>query len=481
MPTLFTTQQSSASTAIIRSLVKGAIAFACLQATIVYLQMIGLASSNHDTFAVTGTFGNPAPVGGFLAICASLALHQSFYSTKRCPWVAITCYLLVACALTDSRAALLGFIVAMVVVLLVRFRIPSKRLKYAIFIGLPIVGVLLVAGMYLYRPQSADGRLLIWKICVKHIIAEKPLFGHGMGNFHREYMPAQATYFASGRATEAEMLLASDNTHAFNEFIRIACEYGIMGVLLSVLLLFVIIYSGVNEFTSLRGGAVVALVCGIVFACFSYPSDVPLLCLLYTVLIICALPPLPFDRRKRHILYIGISIVAIVLITSSASHGIRYHRMEKALSKLLVSDDKDNKAYIKNEIINIADNERILSQYAYTLCKKGQYRDAIPILERSISLFPTAAKVLDLGDAYKETEQYDKAAECYGTAANMLPAYITPPYKFFSLYEELGMSDRALEYAEHIDTMKVKVANKRTENIKKEISMFVLANPQSYR
>ena len=477
----FTTQQSSASTAIIRFLVKGAITFACLQATIIYLQMIGLAPSNHDTFAVTGTFGNPAPAGGFLAICASLALHQSFYSPKRFPWVAITCYLLVACVLTDSRAALLGFIVAAMMVLFVRLRIPNKRLRYVVFIGLPVVGVLLVAGMYLYRPQSADGRLLIWKICVKHIIAEKPLFGHGMGNFHREYMPAQATYFASGRATEAEMLLASDNTHAFNEFIRIACEYGIMGVLLSVLLLFVIIYSGVNEFTSLRGGAVVALVCGVIFACFSYPSDVPLLCLLYTVLIICALPPLPFDRRKRHILYIGISIVAIVLITSSASHGIRYHRMEKALSKLLVSDDKDNKAYIKNEIINIADNERILSQYAYTLCKKGQYRDAIPILERSISLFPTAAKVLDLGDAYKETEQYDKAAECYGTAANMLPAYITPPYKFFSLYEELGMSDRALEYAEHIDTMKVKVANKRTENIKKEISMFVLANPQSYR
>ena len=477
----FTTQQSSASTAIIRFLVKGAITFACLQATIIYLQMIGLAPSNHDTFAVTGTFGNPAPAGGFLAICASLALHQSFYSPKRFPWVAITCYLLVACVLTDSRAALLGFIVAAMMVLFVRLRIPNKRLRYVVFIGLPVVGVLLVAGMYLYRPQSADGRLLIWKICVKHIIAEKPLFGHGMGNFHREYMPAQATYFASGRATEAEMLLASDNTHAFNEFIRIACEYGIMGVLLSVLLLFVIIYSGVNEFTSLRGGAVVALVCGVIFACFSYPSDVPLLCLLYTVLIICALPPLPFDRRKRHILYIGISIVAIVLITSSASHGIRYHRMEKALSKLLVSDDKDNKAYIKNEIINIADNERILSQYAYTLCKKGQYRDAIPILERSISLFPTAAKVLDLGDAYKETEQYDKAAECYGTAANMLPAYITPPYKFFSLYEELGMSDRALEYDDHIDTMKVKVANKRTENIKKEISMFVLANPQSYR
>lgn len=166
-------------------LVKGAIAFACLQATIIYQQMIGLAPSNHDTFAVTGTFGNPAPVGGFLAICASLALHQSFYSTKRCPWVAITSYLLLACVLTDSRAALLGFIVAAMTVLLVRFRIPSKQLRGAVFIGIPIVGVLLVAGMYLYRPQSADGRLLIWKICTKHIIAEKPLLGHGMGSFHR--------------------------------------------------------------------------------------------------------------------------------------------------------------------------------------------------------------------------------------------------------------------------------------------------------
>ena len=185
------------STVINRVLVKGTVAFACLQATVIYLQMIGLAPSNHATFAVTGTFGNPAPVGGFLAICASLALHQSIYSPKHLPWVAITSYLLFACVLTDSRAALLGFIVATVVVLVVRFRIPNKRLRRTVCIGLPVLGLLLVTGLYLYRPQSADGRLLIWKVCAKHIIAEKPLLGHGMGSFHREYMPAQAAYFVS--------------------------------------------------------------------------------------------------------------------------------------------------------------------------------------------------------------------------------------------------------------------------------------------
>lgn len=461
------------STVINRVLVKGTVAFACLQATVIYLQMIGLAPSNHATFAVTGTFGNPAPVGGFLAICASLALHQSIYSPKHLPWVAITSYLLFACVLTDSRAALLGFIVATVVVLVVRFRIPNKRLRRTVYIGLPVLGLLLVTGLYLYRPQSADGRLLIWKVCAKHIIAEKPLLGHGMGSFHREYMPAQAAYFVSGYATEAETLLASDNTFPFNEFVRIACEFGIIGVLLTIIVLSVIIYSGKEEFPTLRGAAITALVCGIVFACFSYPLDVPVLRLLYAILILCALPPLKLSERRRRMLYSCIGIATAILIGGRTSSYIHFHRMDRALTKLLVSDDRANKAYIKESIANFADNERILSKYAYILYEKGQYKEAIPILEQSISLFPTAEKILDLGDAYKEVKIYGKAIECYRTASYMLPAYVTPPYKLFCLYNELGINDKAVEYARQIESMKAKVENRRVMNIKKEAKGFL--------
>lgn len=473
MHTPFTTQQSSASTAIIRSLVKGAIAFACLQATVIYLQMIGLAPSNHDTFVVTGTFGNPAPVGGFLAICASLALHQSLYAAKRWPWIVITSSLLIACVLTDSRAALLGFIVGATMLLLIRYPISNKWLRHAVYIGLPILGLLLVVGMYMYRPLSANGRFLIWKVCIKHIIAAKPLFGHGVGGFHREYMPAQAEYFASGCATETETLLAADNTFPFNEFIRIACEFGIIGVLLVIIILSAIIYSGIEVFPSLRGAAITALVCGIVFACFSYPLDVPVLRFLYAILILCALPPLKLNECRRRMLYFCIGIAAAVLIGGRTSSYIHFHRMDRALTKLLVSDDRANKAYIKESIANFADNERILSKYAYILYEKGQYKEAIPILEQSISLFPTAEKILDLGDAYKEVKIYGKAIECYRTASYMLPAYVTPPYKLFCLYNQLGINDKAVEYARQIDSMKAKVENRRVMNIKKEAKGFL--------
>ena len=147
--------------------------------------------------------------------------------------------------------------------------------------------------------------------------------------------------------------------------------------------------------------------------------------------------------------------------------------MDRALSKLLVSDDKANKAYIKNSIDGFIDNERILSRYAYVLYEKGQYKEAIPILERSISLFPTAEKILDLGDVYKINQMYGKAIECYRMASFMLPAYVTPPYKLFTLYKELGMENKAMEYAERINSMKVKVENKQAMDIKREAKEFL--------
>lgn len=447
--------------------------FGFLEATVVYLQVLGIIPSAHDSFVVSGTFSNPAPVGGLLSICSILTLHRSFYTAKWWQWGLITCYLLIACVLTDSRAALLSFIVAATILLLVRFRISSKRLRYAVYMSLLVLGVLLVVAMYMYRPQSADGRLLIWKICTKHIIAEKPLWGHGVGSFHREYMTAQATYFASGCATEEEMLLAADNTFSFNEFIRIACEYGIIGMLLTVFILSAIVYSGRRELSGLRGAAIISLVCGIVFACFSYPLDIPILRVLYAVLVLCAIPPLWFNLHRWRMLYLWIGLFAAILVGGSTSHYIRYQRMDRALSKLLVSDDKANKAYIKNSIDGFIDNERILSRYAYVLYEKGQYKEAIPILERSISLFPTAEKILDLGDVYKINQMYGKAIECYRMASFMLPAYVTPPYKLFTLYKELGMENKAMEYAERINSMKVKVENKQAMDIKREAKEFL--------
>ena len=59
--------------------------------------------------------------------------------------------------------------------------------------------VLLLAGYLLFVliPDSARGRLFMWKITCR-AIAEKPLTGYGIHNFAAAYGNAQETYFAAG-------------------------------------------------------------------------------------------------------------------------------------------------------------------------------------------------------------------------------------------------------------------------------------------
>ena len=40
------------------------------------LQMYGYEPSNHSLYALTGSFYNPGPYSGFLAMCLPLALHE---------------------------------------------------------------------------------------------------------------------------------------------------------------------------------------------------------------------------------------------------------------------------------------------------------------------------------------------------------------------------------------------------------------------
>ena len=40
------------------------------------LQVYGYEPSNHSLYALTGSFYNPGPYSGFLAMCLPLALHE---------------------------------------------------------------------------------------------------------------------------------------------------------------------------------------------------------------------------------------------------------------------------------------------------------------------------------------------------------------------------------------------------------------------
>ncbi len=82
--------------------------------------------------------------------------------------------------------------------------------------------------IYNYKKDSADGRILIWKVTLQ-MIADNPIFGNGLNTFQSKYMHYQENYFKINKKSTFKYL-ADNNNYAFNEPLRLLSEQGLVGL-----------------------------------------------------------------------------------------------------------------------------------------------------------------------------------------------------------------------------------------------------------
>lgn len=142
------------------------------------LQLVGIISSLHPYFPVTGSFLNPAPYSIFLAsllvICASYYFHQRAIVRK----IALMLFVsgMVLLIITVSRAAWLGLIAGLLVLFIAKYR--PHISKGSKVLALPLI-VAALFSTYWIKKDSADGRVLIWKISIL-TINENMISGTGI-------------------------------------------------------------------------------------------------------------------------------------------------------------------------------------------------------------------------------------------------------------------------------------------------------------
>lgn len=130
---------------------------------------------------ICGSFRNTALWGLFVAI-AIIGVLEQLICLKLSGWKRVVLYVLFTgelwlLSMSGSRAAWLGCLIGSVVLV---WRKYNKRTSYFFkWYGKVGVGLLLISliyGLYIYRPGSANGRLLIWRISMD-MVWEKPLLG----------------------------------------------------------------------------------------------------------------------------------------------------------------------------------------------------------------------------------------------------------------------------------------------------------------
>lgn len=423
-------------------------------------QLYGYAVSNHSLYVLTGSFFNPGPYSGYLAMILPVCLYQ--WLTKRgeilCSdrndgrrWEKVMdkagtmvtggVMLLILCVLPAgmSRSAWLAAGVSCLCVYAWhmdwtdKFRLLWQQQRQRVV--MVVVGgfcVLLLAGYLLFvlKPDSARGRLFMWKITCR-AIAEKPLTGYGIHNFAAAYGNAQETYFAAGDYELWEERVAGSPEYAFNEYLQAAVE---LGIPLAVCLLVVVVlclYRGVRKGRYGICGAILSLM---IFSFSSYPLQLPVFIVTFGGLLVACLSGA--DRWQWLGLAVSVGIIGGFRLKNDLQ--VEQACREWMNARVLYNAgayQSAEKEYGRLYPL-LRDRASFLFEYGHGLHKQQQFSKSNRILKEALqrSCDPMILNVI--GKNYQQMGDCLSAEDWFIRSTHRLPGRIYPYYLLAKLYAE---------------------------------------------
>lgn len=446
-------------------------------------QIYGLAVSNHSLYALTGSFYNPGPYSGYLAMIFPLCLYEWLNLREKMErtWIeqgeyymALGVMLLILCVLPAgmSRSAWIAAVISGVWVYGMHASWGSKlkevRRRYKRKAGLAcVVGgvIIIVIGYALFqlKATSANGRLFMWKVSAL-AIAESPVIGHGTGNFVSAYGRAQEDYFANGEYSETEELVAGSPEYAFNEYLQVAVEYGIPFLLIVLLIIAFCLWTGIREGRIGLCGSVISV---LVFAFSSYPMQIPGFAVtFYFLLAACVI------GHSRMILLFFVSLM--VLLGAYCWKNNQYaackdwHRGKMLYNIGAYRSAKEDYGKLYLELAN---RGAFLFEYGYSLHKLKEYDGSTRIMEEAMTHSNDPMILNIIGKNYQASGDYEKAEEYLIRSTHRLPGRIYPYYLLAKLYAEPGcyQPDKLRDAVEIVLTKEPKVQSTAIREMREEV------------
>ena len=421
------------------------------------MQLLGIAVSHNSMCPMTGGFANSGPYGGFLAVCIAVVFAAAWrwrdsvnLYDRILFWLSSVsgCLGIVVLPASMSRAGLIALVVSGVVFALTKTEIKSYLRSHK-WLPLSVVAVSLAigAGAFCLKKDSALGRFHIWEMELR-AIADKPLTGHGYGNALGSYGDAQAEYFEGEERGQERVRIAGCPEYAFNEYLRLGMEFGILGLLLSV----AVIVLGTMMLCHSDSSLTFGLVAWGTFAMASYPLAVWQLRLLLAVFLGAAIGVSVKVGKKGRLILVP-ALVCLSVGSMLVWLPENKHRKE-AESKWLEERRFTNFGIFDGMADRLAilypqlrRNFRYLYDYGYALHKECRYEESNVILREGalISSDPMFYNIIVKN--HEALGDYELAERNYIHAHNMVPSRLYPYILLMEMKERQGNTEQALAYA----------------------------------
>jgi O-antigen polymerase len=469
------------------------------QLTYTFLRLSGIIPGIFHS-KLGGTFGNSGDLANFIAIVYVLSLGLFFYEKKK-----VLRYLLLVSVIMNllfivvslSRTSWIVCFVASLIIIYysgfshINFRTITVRSKYllaSISFLIILTGVWGSFELYSLRPSSADGRLFIWKNCL-HLIKDRPLFGHGYESFLSEIRQTQLHYFKNNPTDIKNGLLADDIFFAYNDYLQITVEYGIIGLAIFLFIIFRT-FSFKNPDEIGIGLSIIRIIRVTLFAIlismlFSYPLKNPTILICFFILLsaISVFDKVHLTKIKLKRLNILVGVLAgciflyflIINALNSFTYGLKWKKAYEVY-------ERHNGNFVAQYVYlfpALKKDKSFIMNYGYILFNSGNYDKCINIYETYGYLCLSSFMYQILGESYEKTKNYLKAVENYENASFMIPHLFMPKYKLFELYIVTSQTHKADSIARQISMMKIKVYSDEVREIKTEINKYLFSKRQA--
>lgn len=445
-------------------------------------QLYGFSASGHFRYALTGSFFNPGPYAGYLAMVLPLCLHH-FVRFRDWKWLitslkieraaAAVVGVLILCVLpaTMSRSAWVAALIGCGWVMYMhrdsrKWKLLWRRYKKRyVSWGIGIFLVLIVggAGAFFLKPDSALGRLFLWKITCQ-AIANHP-WGCDKG-FAFAYGEAQEAYFSKGDYAEWEERVAGSPEYAFNEYLELTLTQGPAICIMLIVITFACLWAG-TQFR--RYGVCGAIVTLLVFSFSSYPMHLPAFIVAYVCLLLaCGI---------GDIIAKPVILSACLIIWTGGFHD-KWQQEKDACrdwvnARILYhagAYTAANAAYDKL-YPQLREKGTFLFEYGHSLHKAGFYNESNKYLDKALVYCADPMILNVIGKNYQALRCYNWAEELLLASVHRLPGRIYPYYLLAKLYAEPEFLNREkFEEMKRIVLMKApKVHSTAIEEMRREV------------
>jgi O-antigen ligase len=444
-----------------RNLLKAIVCMALLECVVVTLQFLGCLQPEDNLFRCTGTWVNPNVTALFLAMAFYAVLKPRLFRYASIQAI-IAIAVIVAIAMLQCRTAflvLLLFSAGRYGRQMMAFCRQRLGMQEQVFFAVSGILIVLFVTFFAFgiKQASTSGRWQIWNNCLP-LIAEKPIFGHGFGQFEKDY-----NFFVS-----AKPLPSVDHVNMpYNDLLELAVEGGICAVLLWGIFLVVMV-----RFAIRNNRPWIPILAFIIIQFVSFGIQaIPVFALLCIYISTEIGGDLQVHNRSwfarirrpvRSLVFYALPLVGFFL-------GLRQLKLAKAFYENSVIE----RTYSASEAVvafseldeQLNGYQRYQEAYGDACLHLGGFRTALAHYLAAAGVCSEPGVLSKCGYCYELEKKYDSSRYYYTLVQNMRPDLVGPRMALLNLYRREGDSALIRQKASEIAGMRVKVKNLRSDTM----------------